>query len=421
MLGMIRIAHISDLHFSKFSYSPIQFFSKRWLGNLNLLLNRSKQYLNERPFSLIPEFIQKEITHVVISGDLTTTSTNEEYKMAKRFVDKLQSHGMKVFCIPGNHDHYTKKSDRSKLFYQFFPSPKESEFSLKTHGVCALPLAPSWHLVLMDTSLATSLVSSNGYFSKVLEENLKKLLEKIPKNNHIILVNHYPFLDHDLPRRRLIRGDALKRVVQTNPNIQMYLHGHTHRHTIADLRSNHLSLILNSGSSGHIHGSWNLLELKEDSLKLTPYRYSDGWQEEKSHDFSFTKSPWYKEGLRFKCTGCGKCCTGPGFVWLEEEDVENISKHLNLSKDEFFQKYTRQTGFDTSLIDDPKSENCIFLSDQNTCDIYQARPLQCRTFPWWKGNLESPKAWEEAKERCEGIDHEEAPLISLPEIEKHID
>ena len=83
LVGMIRIAHISDLHFSKFSLSPAQFFSKQWLGNMNLLFNRSNQYLNERPFSLIPEFKDKGITHVIISGDLTTTSTPQEYKIAK--------------------------------------------------------------------------------------------------------------------------------------------------------------------------------------------------------------------------------------------------------------------------------------------------------------------------------------------------
>jgi len=189
---MIRIAHISDLHFSKFSLSPAQFFSKQWLGNMNLLFNRSKQYLNERPFSLVPEFKEKGITHVIISGDLTTTSSHQEYKIAKHFVEVLEKEGMKVFVIPGNHDHYTKKSDRTKRFYRTFPSPKNSEFLLSQHGVCSIALTSGWHLVLMDTALATTLVSSNGYFSPVVEENFKKLIEKIPPKENVLLVN--PFL-----------------------------------------------------------------------------------------------------------------------------------------------------------------------------------------------------------------------------------
>jgi Fe-S-cluster containining protein len=36
--------------------------------------------------------------------------------------------------------------------------------------------------------------------------------------------------------------------------------------------------------------------------------------------------PWYKEGLRFKCTACGDCCTGaPGFVWVNKEEMEALA------------------------------------------------------------------------------------------------
>ncbi|MCB1109971.1 MAG: YkgJ family cysteine cluster protein [Chlamydiia bacterium] len=201
----------------------------------------------------------------------------------------------------------------------------------------------------------------------------------------------------------------------------IYLYGHTHRHTIADLRPNSQPLLLNSGSTGHRNGSWNQLDLDETTLTLTPYRWQEGWQEEKTQTFTFETKAWYHQGLRFKCTGCGKCCTGAGFVWLEEEDVKNISARLELTEDAFYKQYTRQLGFDTSLIEDPVTTDCIFLEDKKFCKIYDARPKQCRTFPWWKGNLENPQAWKEAKERCEGIDHPEAPLISLPEIEKNLE
>jgi predicted MPP superfamily phosphohydrolase len=176
---MIKIAHISDLHFSKFSLSPAQFFSKRWLGNLNLLLSRSKEYLNERPFSLIPYLKQAGVTHVIISGDLTTTSSKKEYQMAEQFVATLKQEGMEVFTIPGNHDHYTKQADRAQVFYHSFPSPSSSLFSLSRHGVAGIPLTTGWHLVLLDTTFASKLTSSNGLFSPTVEKNLKKLLQTI--------------------------------------------------------------------------------------------------------------------------------------------------------------------------------------------------------------------------------------------------
>ncbi len=413
---MIRIAQISDLHFSKFSLSPTQFFSKRWLGNLNLLLNRAKEYVNERPLSLIPLFKEKGITHVIIAGDLTTTSSKQEYKIAKEFVDALKEAGMTVFAIPGNHDHYTKKADRTKVFYENFPSPKRKPFSISDHGVTSLPLTDGWHLVLMDTTYASPLTSSNGYFSPIIEQNLKKLLTKINPEENILLVNHFPFFQHDTRRRRLIRGEKLREIIASHPNIQLYLHGHTHRRTIADLRPNGLPLILDSGSTGHHYGSWNALELSATSLNLTVHKWNGEWEAIDRQTFSFETKPWYQKGLRFKCTGCGKCCTKKGYVWLEEEDIKALSKHFNLSENAFIKKYTRNCGFDLALLDNPGSDDCIFLKDKKLCEVYDARPKQCRTFPWWPQNLRTPSDWEEVKKECEGIDHEDAPLIPFSEI-----
>jgi Fe-S-cluster containining protein len=49
-----------------------------------------------------------------------------------------------------------------------------------------------------------------------------------------------------------------------------------------------------------------------------------------------------------------------------------------------------------------KSDNdCIFW-DQG-CTVYNARPLQCRTFPFWQSILRSPSAWKIASSACPGI------------------
>ena len=126
---------------------------------------------------------------------------------------------------------------------------------------------------------------------------------------------------------------------------------------------------------------------------------------------------WYKEGLYFKCTGCGACCSKePGYVWLTEEDIERASKHLNLTREEFLKKYTRLVNGDYSLLERPNYD-CIFLKE-NKCTLYQARPSQCRRFPFWSENLESKEAWEETAKSCEGINHTEAPLITLGQIKE---
>ncbi len=132
------------------------------------------------------------------------------------------------------------------------------------------------------------------------------------------------------------------------------------------------------------------------------------------------ENPWYQNGLRFKCTGCGKCCTGsPGYVWLSKEEMQAIANHLNITIERFMRTYIRQKEGRYSLIEKPSLNfDCVFLKGTR-CSIYEVRPQQCRTYPWWIGNLKSKECWEEAAKICEGIT-EDAPLVSLEEIEKNL-
>ena len=128
--------------------------------------------------------------------------------------------------------------------------------------------------------------------------------------------------------------------------------------------------------------------------------------------------PWYKDGLRFKCTECGKCCSGsPGYVWTNAEEIEAMAGVLKISVDLFRKKYTRQCDNRIALIE-KKTMNgefdCIFLKDKK-CTVYQARPQQCRTFPWWVHNLNSEESWKLAAEECEGI-NDQAPLFPYSQI-----
>ncbi|MGC1878671.1 MAG: YkgJ family cysteine cluster protein [Rhabdochlamydiaceae bacterium] len=130
--------------------------------------------------------------------------------------------------------------------------------------------------------------------------------------------------------------------------------------------------------------------------------------------------PWYKEGLRFKCTECGQCCTGsPGYVWVTLSEIEAMAEFLKIPAEEFIKKYTRRIGHRLSLKEDPKTYDCVFLKGKR-CEVYGDRPKQCRTFPWWSENLKSAEHWQETANRCEGINHPDAPLISLREIQKHL-
>ncbi len=130
-------------------------------------------------------------------------------------------------------------------------------------------------------------------------------------------------------------------------------------------------------------------------------------------------APWYKEGLSFSCTGCGKCCTGsPGYVWVSDEEIEAIASHLKITFKECTKKYLRRVHGKWSLIEKKKTYDCVFLRD-NACILYSARPVQCRTYPFWPEIIKSKETWEDAARECEGI-REDNPVIPLVEIEKNL-
>lgn len=131
------------------------------------------------------------------------------------------------------------------------------------------------------------------------------------------------------------------------------------------------------------------------------------------------ENAWYSKGLNFKCTECGKCCTGsPGYTWTTDEDIIAMADYLELSTKEFAQRYLRWVDGKYALLEHHKTFACIFLTD-NKCAVYPVRPLQCRTYPWWQQNLKSEKAWNDAAAFCEGISID-APLVSFPTIQRNL-
>ncbi|MGE5195946.1 MAG: metallophosphoesterase family protein, partial [Anaerolineae bacterium] len=274
----MRIAQISDLHFAVPTINPLQFFSKRWIGNINLAFSRKKKFTADPLLSLVKVFKEALIDHVIISGDLTTTSQKTEFTKALQLVKHFKEAGIGVFAIPGNHDHYTKKAYRERLFYRYFDAIYHEEnsflgnFNLRDHGITIKKLNPSWWLVALDTALATSLFSSQGYFSPVVEKHLEDVLACIPVDEHILLINHFPFFQHESSRKTLLRGEALRERLRNASHVKLYLHGHTHRHCVADLRASGFPIILDSGStSHHKRAAWNLIELNKGGCFIQVY------------------------------------------------------------------------------------------------------------------------------------------------------
>lgn len=297
---MIRIAHISDLHLWKITFSLSQFLSKRWLGNLNLIFFRKKRFSKEQIF-LLPDLFQRlKINYVIVTGDISSTSMDEEFIFGKTIFNELKKRGIKPLFLPGNHDCYTKKAQRQKTFYKYFQndlgkSEGEQKYNLKEDGIEAHRLFGKWWVIAIDCALATHLVSSRGLFSEDLEKKLLDLLNIIPKDQSIIIANHFPFRMTKSPRKALKRASNLKKIIKAYPNVKLFLHGHTHHHSICDLRNKGLPIVLDSGSAAHNQiGKWNLLELDSSSCKIKVFDWikkEGSWHKTEDKSFNFIESP----------------------------------------------------------------------------------------------------------------------------------
>jgi Fe-S-cluster containining protein len=114
-----------------------------------------------------------------------------------------------------------------------------------------------------------------------------------------------------------------------------------------------------------------------------------------------------KDGFNYKfnpkaCESCeGNCCIGEsGYIWVNDEEIENIAKFLDMSIEKFKKECLIKVGNRFS-IKERKYKNgfaCIFFN--KGCIIYPVRPNQCRTFPFWnyfKNNI------EELLKECPGV------------------
>jgi len=92
-----------------------------------------------------------------------------------------------------------------------------------------------------------------------------------------------------------------------------------------------------------------------------------------------------------------------------------------LEEAEFLRRYCKTARFGElrrlSLAEKPNFD-CI-LWDKGGCAVYRARPLQCRSYPFWAANVDSRESWERTARDCPGIG--QGRLHTKEEIEAWLD
>ena len=115
---------------------------------------------------------------------------------------------------------------------------------------------------------------------------------------------------------------------------------------------------------------------------------------------------FWKNGLRFSCQRCGRCCCGePGIVYFNPGEFDRLVEHLQktrgLSRETIVRDYMRPHLDSYTARDDFPDGHCIFVD--NGCTVYEVRPSQCRDFPFWRCNLATKDDWDETAQMCPGM------------------
>jgi hypothetical protein len=85
-----------------------------------------------------------------------------------------------------------------------------------------------------------------------------------------------------------------------------------------------------------------------------------------------------------------------------------MADELGMELAAFNRKYTRRVRGRYSLREKRSGAewDCIFLDHidgRRVCRLYKSRPRQCRTWPFWSENLNTPAAWAEVAKDCPGM------------------
>lgn len=119
------------------------------------------------------------------------------------------------------------------------------------------------------------------------------------------------------------------------------------------------------------------------------------------------RRPFFRrQALHFECTRCGVCCTGgpDEHVFLEPGEAEALAAELALERSVFARRHLTRTEEGDPVLRMRADGACSLLAADGTCGAYRARPLQCRTYPFWPELVHTAKAWRREARRCEGID-----------------
>ena len=109
----------------------------------------------------------------------------------------------------------------------------------------------------------------------------------------------------------------------------------------------------------------------------------------------------WRPGLRFRCQRCGRCCSWPGSVYFTAAELARAAAACGLAQRAFGEQYAVRR-LDDDCFELHATRGCPLLGADRTCRIYDARPLQCSSYPFWRSNVRNAAARRQLIADCRG-------------------
>ena len=239
---MIRIVHLSDLHFGAVARETV------------------------RP--LLDVVSELQPTLVVISGDLTQRARKRQFELARDFVAELRK-SSPVIAVPGNHDvplwdilrRMVSPLGRFNRFVSAAPFPVHIDDEVAVVGV----------------NTARSLTIKNGRINRGQLAQIEVTLEQSAPDALRIVVAHHPFvLPEDEPLTDRVGRTELALPVFLRVGVDLLLTGHRHHSWISAPHPGLLAVHAGTATSRRVRreeNTFNMIEILQEKLSVHRFRW----------------------------------------------------------------------------------------------------------------------------------------------------
>ncbi len=257
----LRIAHFSDIHLliPNHRCSLSDYLSKKGWGRINLhCLGRAYRFRFALPIlqQLRKHMEKMAVNHIVFSGDAGTIGIPGECEAVANLLgigkENRDNNATLIpgLAVPGNHDRYTWREEKSQEFEQAFSCWQKGE-RIDNHRYPFAQKVGNYWLIAVNSARPNPIpFDARGEIDSAQFDRLIQLCSQL--NDGIrILVTHYPLRRPNGQLegyfRRLRHLDQVMRVLPSL-NISLWLHGHIHHSFFLDKHPDLPLITIGSGS-----------------------------------------------------------------------------------------------------------------------------------------------------------------------------